>query len=98
MKLKAPGERGYQGGDPYSVNRGEDEPETTNDGEWRLGDGGPCEGTDAGGCSFCALRRVREWSGGGSREGGDGLGSFIEAAARGKTLPRREVGAAAVAA
>jgi len=98
MKLKALGERGDQGGVPYSVNRGEDEPETTSGGEWRLGDGGPREGTDADGCSFCALRRVREWSGGGSREGGDGLGSFIKARVRGKTLPQREVGAAAVAA
>ena len=92
MKLKARGEGGERGESHHGENRRRQ----------RLGDSEPCGGTDGGprrnGCDFLMHGRTREWSGGDSRKGGDGLGSFIEAGARGKTLPRREVGAAAVAA
>ena len=47
-----------------------------------------------GGCGFRVLGRVREWSGGGSREAATGSElPFIEARARGEALQRREVGA-----
>jgi len=55
-------------------------------------------GTRRCGCDFRVLGRMREWSGGGSRESGDGLVFFYRGRGTGRVLPRCDVGTASVVA